>query len=201
MEINESDGPNSGDEVVTGTPGFPATFDIIQALGAVLKPLPLRFEDGYAIDMERLESLLTERTKLVLLLSPHNPSGVTTRHSVFESVLERMRAQSREGVYPLQSALRRLAGGLEPEKRLALARQLLDGLVARNLLFSAANGSAHGSAFAAAFASTLTSAFASPFASAFSSAFASAFASASTLTFTSDPPITTTSVTAGPDQN
>lgn len=103
-----------GDEVVTGTPGFPATFDIIQALGAVLKPLPLRFEDGYAIDMERLESLLTERTKLVLLLSPHNPSGVTTRHSVFESVLERMRARSPDAFLLLDETFREAAYGAGP---------------------------------------------------------------------------------------
>lgn len=85
---------DQGDEVVTVTPGFPATFDLIQALGASKKPLTLHFDDGYGIDIEGLMPLLSARTKLVLLISPHNPSGVTTSPDLVTSVLDVMAARS-----------------------------------------------------------------------------------------------------------
>jgi len=100
-----------GDEVVTVTPGFPATFDIIQALGARMKPLALRFDDGYRVDVARLASLLGERTKLVLLISPHNPSGVTTSPEVLASVLDIMRVQSPEAYLLLDETFREATYG------------------------------------------------------------------------------------------
>lgn len=99
------------DEVVTVTPGFPASFDIIQALGAEMKPLPLRFDDGYRIDVERLASRLNERTKLVLLISPHNPSGVSTTLETMASILDIMRRRSPEAYLLLDETFREAAYG------------------------------------------------------------------------------------------
>ena len=103
-----------GDEVVTVTPGFPATFDIIQALGAVKKSLALHFDDGYRIDIERLVPLLNERTKLVLLISPHNPSGVNIDPEVVASVLEIMQARSPEAYLLLDETFREASYGVQP---------------------------------------------------------------------------------------
>ena len=103
-----------GDEVVTVTPGFPATFDIIQALGAVKKSLTLHFDDGYGIDIERLEPLLNERTKLVLLISPHNPSGVSTDSEVVASILDIMQARSPEAYLLLDETFREASYGVHP---------------------------------------------------------------------------------------
>lgn len=103
-----------GAEVVTVTPGFPATFDIIQALGAVKKPLPLHFDDGYAIDVEQLAALLNERTKLVLLVSPHNPSGVNARVEVMQSILDVMRVRSPEAYLLLDETFREATYGVHP---------------------------------------------------------------------------------------
>ena len=103
-----------GDEVVTVTPGFPATFDIIQALGAAMNPLALHFDDGYAIDVERLAPLLDERTKLVLLISPHNPSGVTTSLEVMASVLDVMGVRSPEAYLLLDETFREATYGAHP---------------------------------------------------------------------------------------
>ncbi len=103
-----------GDEVVTVTPGFPATFDIIQALGAAMKPLALHFDDGYKIDVERLAPLLSKHTKLVLLISPHNPSGVTTSSEVLASVLDIMRVRSPEAYLLLDETFREAAYGAHP---------------------------------------------------------------------------------------
>lgn len=103
-----------GDEVVTVTPGFPATFDLIQALGAVKRPVALRFDEGYVLDIGRLTSLLTERTKLVLLISPHNPSGVTMERAAMEAVLDAMAKRSPDAYLLLDETFREAAYGDGP---------------------------------------------------------------------------------------
>ena len=105
---------DQGDEVVTVTPGFPATFDLIQALGAVKIPLNLHFDDGYGIDIESLASLLNERTKLVLLISPHNPSGVTISPDVVTSVLDVMAARSPDAYLLMDETFRQASYGDHP---------------------------------------------------------------------------------------
>ena len=105
---------DQGDEVVTVTPGFPATFDIIQALGAVMNPLALGFDDGYRVDVEELVPLLNQRTKLVLMISPHNPSGVITAPEIMASVLDAMGARSPQAYLLLDETFREAAYGAHP---------------------------------------------------------------------------------------
>lgn len=105
---------DQGDEVVTVTPGFPATFDLIQALGAVKIPLTVHFDDGYGIDIERLSPLLNERTKLIVLASPHNPSGVATSAETVEAVLEVMAAHSPEAWLLMDETFRDAGYGIRP---------------------------------------------------------------------------------------
>lgn len=103
-----------GDEVVTVTPGFPATFDLIQALGAVMRPLPLAFDEGYALDADRLTPLLTARTRVVLLASPHNPSGVAIPREQLAAVLERMAERAPDAWLLLDETFREAAYGDGP---------------------------------------------------------------------------------------
>lgn len=118
---------DQGDEVVTVTPGFPATFDLIQALGAVKRPLSLHFDDGYGIDVERVMPLLNERTKLVLLISPHNPSGVTTRPEVVSSILDVMATRSPEAYLLMDETFREASYGDHPamQSSAALSERVL----------------------------------------------------------------------------
>lgn len=64
-----------GDEVVYPDPGFPMYESIASFAGATPVPLPLREENGFRADPEELASLVTDRTKLVVVNSPHNPCG------------------------------------------------------------------------------------------------------------------------------
>jgi aspartate aminotransferase len=64
-----------GDEVVYPDPGFPMYESIAAFAGATPVPVPLREANGFRVDPEELGSLLTERTRLVVLNSPHNPCG------------------------------------------------------------------------------------------------------------------------------
>ncbi|MFN2545447.1 MAG: pyridoxal phosphate-dependent aminotransferase [Actinomycetota bacterium] len=64
-----------GDEVLYPNPGFPMYESITNFAGATPVPVPLREENGFRVDPDELASLVTERTKLLILSSPHNPCG------------------------------------------------------------------------------------------------------------------------------
>ena len=64
-----------GDEVVFPDPSFPIYESAIRLAGATPVPLPLREERDYGFDPAELGAGLSERTKLVILNSPHNPTG------------------------------------------------------------------------------------------------------------------------------
>ena len=64
-----------GDEVICPTPGFPIYSSQTVASGAVPVPLMLRESRDFAFDPADLEAAITPRTKLLILNSPHNPTG------------------------------------------------------------------------------------------------------------------------------
>lgn len=65
-----------GDEVVLATPCFPPSRAVPEALGAGIVPVPLSFDEGYRLPLERMAEALSPNTRLVSLASPQNPSGV-----------------------------------------------------------------------------------------------------------------------------
>jgi aspartate aminotransferase len=66
---------DAGDEVIYPNPGFPIYESMINYLGGRAVPIPLREERDFALDVRELASLITDRTKLIILNSPHNPTG------------------------------------------------------------------------------------------------------------------------------
>ena len=64
-----------GDEVIYPDPGFPMYASIAAFTGATPVPLPLREENDFRVDVDELARLVTPRTKLLILNSPHNPCG------------------------------------------------------------------------------------------------------------------------------
>lgn len=64
-----------GDEVIFPNPGFPIYESMVRFLGGVPKPVPLVEERGFSFDLDVFRSLLSDRTKLVVLNSPQNPTG------------------------------------------------------------------------------------------------------------------------------
>ena len=65
----------AGDEVLYPDPGFPMYESIAAFAGATPVPVPLREANGFRIDVAELASLITPRSKLLILNSPHNPCG------------------------------------------------------------------------------------------------------------------------------
>ncbi len=66
---------NPGDEVIVPVPYWVSYPAIIELAGGVPVYLDSRAEDNFAIDMERLRSLVSDRTKAIILNSPSNPTG------------------------------------------------------------------------------------------------------------------------------
>ena len=64
-----------GDEVIYPDPGFPIYRSMIDFVGAKAVPLVLREELDFSIDLEELRSKITPRTTLLILNTPHNPTG------------------------------------------------------------------------------------------------------------------------------
>lgn len=64
-----------GDEVVYPNPGFPIYESMIRFAGATPVPMRLREELGYNPDLDELASLITPRTRLIIVNSPNNPCG------------------------------------------------------------------------------------------------------------------------------
>src|SRR5690242_7993970 len=82
-----------GDEVIYPNPGFPIYESLINFTGAKPVPLPLREEKDFRLDPNELADLITEKTKLIVINSPHNPTGsVLTKqdvHDIAEAIGDR----------------------------------------------------------------------------------------------------------------
>jgi aspartate/methionine/tyrosine aminotransferase len=64
-----------GDEVIYPNPGFPIYESMINYVGAKAVPIQLREELDFRLDVDELEGLINDRTKLIILNSPQNPTG------------------------------------------------------------------------------------------------------------------------------
>src|SRR5271167_1579451 len=75
----------SGDEVIYPDPGFPIYESMVNYSVGKAIALPLREDRDFAVDVKELASLITDRTKLIILNSPHNPTGgVLTKKDILE---------------------------------------------------------------------------------------------------------------------
>jgi aspartate/methionine/tyrosine aminotransferase len=69
------DGCGRGAEVIVERPTYEPLLRIPQALGHRVRRLERRFEDDYAIDLDRFASVVTTKTRLAIVTNLHNPSG------------------------------------------------------------------------------------------------------------------------------
>lgn len=79
-----------GDKVIVQTPVYPPFFHSVMEHERELLKNPLKQKDNgrYGFDIEDLKSKIDERTKLLLLCSPHNPVGRVWRREELEEILE-----------------------------------------------------------------------------------------------------------------
>ncbi len=74
-----------GDEVIYPNPGFPIYESAIEFVGGVAVPLTLKEEKDFRFDIAELKSLITSKTKLLIINSPENPTGgILTKEDIHE---------------------------------------------------------------------------------------------------------------------
>jgi aspartate/methionine/tyrosine aminotransferase len=64
-----------GDEIVTETPGWPQAAVMARGIGADLRLVKRREENGWRLDLDELAAAVTAKTKLIFLSNPNNPTG------------------------------------------------------------------------------------------------------------------------------
>jgi aspartate/methionine/tyrosine aminotransferase len=77
-----------GDEVIYPDPGFPTYAAMIEVAGGVPVPVPLREEQDFSFDLEVFDRLVSERTRMIVLNSPSNPTGGVMPLSALEHIAE-----------------------------------------------------------------------------------------------------------------
>ena len=75
-----------GDEVLVPDPGYGPFSSCIRLLGGVAVPVPLLEQRNFSPDLDRAKELLTNRTRAMILNSPHNPSGAVLTSGEVEAV-------------------------------------------------------------------------------------------------------------------
>lgn len=75
-----------GDEVVVIEPSFVCYKPIVEVAGGVAVPLAVREEDHFRVTPQALESVITPKTKLLVLPYPNNPTGAVMRREDLESI-------------------------------------------------------------------------------------------------------------------
>ena len=77
-----------GDEVIYPNPGFPIYESMINFVGAIPVPVPLLMEKDFRFDIEQFKGLVSPKTRMIILNSPHNPTGGVLTREDLEAIAE-----------------------------------------------------------------------------------------------------------------
>jgi len=83
-----------GDEVLYPNPGFPIYESVANFINARPVPLHLKESNEFDLDLKELEAKITPRTKLLVLNSPHNPTGAVLKPETVEGIAALARKHS-----------------------------------------------------------------------------------------------------------
>ncbi|HEY7332648.1 MAG TPA: pyridoxal phosphate-dependent aminotransferase [Candidatus Limnocylindria bacterium] len=79
---------DEGDEVIYPNPGFPIYESMANYVGGTAVAAPLREADEFRMDVAEIDSLVTDRTRMIVINSPHNPTGSVLTHEDIHQVAE-----------------------------------------------------------------------------------------------------------------
>lgn len=75
-----------GDEVLVERPGYDPLLGAAQMFGARTVRFERRFEDGFALDPDRVKQAMTPRTRAIVITTPHNPTGVAADSAALDEI-------------------------------------------------------------------------------------------------------------------
>lgn len=96
LAITQLVGP--GDEMIVDVPGWPQPLALGEAIGAVVKPLPRYEAQGWRFQVDELADLVNDKTRLIYLCNPNNPTGHVLDEDTLLQVVE---LADRVGAYVL----------------------------------------------------------------------------------------------------
>ncbi len=79
---------NPGEEVIYPNPGYPIYESVIDFIGAKAVPIKMREERDFRLDVDELKSLVTPKTKMIVINSPHNPTGSVLTEDDLKAIAE-----------------------------------------------------------------------------------------------------------------
>ena len=82
---------NPGDEVIIPMPSWVSYSEMVKLAGGVVVPVRTRLEDDYCLTPDQLRAALNERTRLLILCSPNNPTGSVYSQAQLEALVAVLR--------------------------------------------------------------------------------------------------------------
>lgn len=76
-----------GDEIVVMTPNYAQIWGIAENLGHLPQALPLIENGSWALDLEALQNVVSEKTKLIAVCNPNNPTGYILKEDEIEAIV------------------------------------------------------------------------------------------------------------------
>jgi len=87
-----------GDELIVVHPNYATNIETPRAIGAALRTIGLRFEEGFAPDISRIEKAITPKTRYISVTHPHNPTGVCLTNDQLQQLAD---IAENKGIYVL----------------------------------------------------------------------------------------------------
>jgi aspartate/methionine/tyrosine aminotransferase len=79
---------DEGDEIIYPNPGFPIYESMANYVGGTAVPAHLREADEFRMDVAEIDALVTDRTRMIVINSPHNPTGSVLTHEDINQIAE-----------------------------------------------------------------------------------------------------------------
>lgn len=76
-----------GDHVIVHRPCYQSLFEIARAIGCTVTPWQAREENGWSLDLDELRGLIRPNTKVIVLNTPHNPTGFHMRSEQLQELV------------------------------------------------------------------------------------------------------------------
>jgi len=77
-----------GDEAIVPDPGYPIYESLVRFVGGTPVPIPIRMENDFRLDVDELASLITPKTRMIVINSPANPTGGVLTRGDIERIAE-----------------------------------------------------------------------------------------------------------------